>query len=399
VFGDDLYSFKPCLSAAGQVNEVTVKGWDVRNKQPIIGKATSSRIHPQISSGGSGGAVARNKFGAASQIEVRRPVEDQRHADNIAQAILDEINASFVEADGVADGKIGIIAGAEIDISHIGNTFSGKYVVTSARHIFEHGQYLVEFSVTGARPRLMSELLAGAAVTATDVDTWGGVYPAVVTNINDPDQKSRVKVKYPWLDDSLESGWARTATLGGGATRGLHWLPEVNDEVLVAFEQGDFNRPFVLAGLYNGRDAAPETAAVANGKVEIRTLKTREGHTVRFTDKSGEQKIEIIDAQQNTKIVMDTQAKTITVTSKDKFTVNADGDVTVNAGGNATLKASRNVSIEGVNVTIKASSALKLEGATVNMQASGTLDIKASGIANIQSSAVMNVKGSMLNLN
>lgn len=407
VFGNDLYSFTPRLSAAGQVDEVLVKGWNVKEKKAIIGKASSTKIQPQISSGGSGGAVAKSKFGGMTQIEVRRPVESQKHADSIAQAILDEIGAGFVEAEGVADGKVGLIAGAEIEIERLGKTFSGKYIVTSARHIFDEGQYVVEFTVSGARPRLMSDLLAGASVTATDVETWGGVYPAIVTNINDPDKSGRVKVKYPWLDDTLESGWARVAVIGGGKDRGFQWLPEVNDEVVIAFEQGDFNHPFVLAGLHNGKDNIPEKTAVKNGKVEIRTLKTREGHIIRLNDKNGEQKIEIIDAKSNTSIVMDTQNKKITITTKDKFVVNADGDVTVNAKGNAdiqaqgnaTLKASGNVNIEGMNVTIKANGALKLQGTTVSIQSSGMLDIKSSAIMNIQSSAIMNIKGTLLNLN
>ena len=96
----------------------------------------------------------------------------------------------------------------------------------------------------------------------------------------------RVKVKYPWLDNEHESNWARVASPGAGATRGLLMTPEVNDEVLVAFEHGDMNRPYVVGGLWNGKDK-PQRVAAKNGKVEFRSLKTRVGHEIMLQDGEG----------------------------------------------------------------------------------------------------------------
>ncbi|MEM6284399.1 MAG: VgrG-related protein, partial [Chloroflexota bacterium] len=414
-WGDSLHKFNPRLSAANQINEVQVKGWDQKTKKAVIGKATSSKAHPSNGAGGSGGTVAKGKFGAAVHVEVRRPVFNQKHADAIAQSILDEVNSTFVEAEGSADGNPKIMAGAKIKLDNVGKKFNGTYLITSARHIYAGGQYVTRFSVMGPRPRLMSELLGASSLHATEVPDWGGVYPAIVTNINDPDKTGRVKVKYPWMDDKLESGWMRVMSIGGGSKRGFLWLPEVNDEVLVMFEHGDFNHPFIIGGLYNGKDKMPETKAVENGKVEIRTIKTREGHTIRFTDKSGSQKIEIIDAKQNTSIVMDTQNKKITITSKGDIQVDSDANITINSKKNtninvdmnatikvkqnATIDAKQNVSIKGMNVTIQANGSLTLKGSKVVMQSQSTLDIKANAIMNIQSSAILNVKGTLLNLN
>ena len=72
-----------------------------------------------------------------------------------------------------------------------------------------------------------------------------------MTNNVDPDKINRVKLKYPWFDDSVESGWARVITLGAGKEMGMHWLPEIDDEVLVAFERGNFNYPYVLGGVHS----------------------------------------------------------------------------------------------------------------------------------------------------
>src|ERR1700750_2275998 len=81
-----------------------------------------------------------------------------------------------------------------------------------------------------------------------------GVVVAVVTNNQDPDGFGRVKVKFPWLSDVDESSWARIAAPMAGKARGIYFLPEVDDEVLVIFEHGDVRSPYVLGALWNCQD-------------------------------------------------------------------------------------------------------------------------------------------------
>jgi uncharacterized protein involved in type VI secretion and phage assembly len=91
---------------------------------------------------------------------------------------------------------------------------------------------------------------------------WYGVFPALVSDINDPDGQGRVKVTLPWTPDTGSSryeAWARVATLMGGNNRGSWFIPDVKDEVLVTFEGGDARRPYVIGGLWNGSDAPPES--------------------------------------------------------------------------------------------------------------------------------------------
>ena len=84
-----------------------------------------------------------------------------------------------------------------------------------------------------------------------------GVVVGIVTDNDDPERLGRVKLRFPSLSADYESHWARVAAPGNGASRGTVWIPEVNDEVLVAFEGGDRQRPFVLGGLWNGKDTPP----------------------------------------------------------------------------------------------------------------------------------------------
>ncbi|MFN8375290.1 MAG: VgrG-related protein [Anaerolineae bacterium] len=363
-WGETLRAFYPRLTVVGQVDEVIVKGWDVATKRAIVGQASSTDIVPEIHVGGSGIQVAHQALSsAARQVVVRQPVASQGDADAMAQAVLDHINAGFVEAEGVAAGNPELVAGKKMTIEGVGNRFKGSYMITSASHVYTQEGYEVHLRVEGARPRMMADLLTEAASNQDSVaSTWGGVVPAIVTNNDDPQHMGRVKLKFPWIDDSLESGWARVMAIGGGANRGLLWIPEVNDEVLVAFEHGNFDYPYIVGGLWNGADSPPGdiSNAIKNGNVEIRTLQTREGHKIRLVDDSSNAMIEIVDYDGTNKIQLDTKNK--------KLVIKTSGDVSLEAQGKVEVKATSDLQIKGQgNVSVEASGQLTLRGATVNI--------------------------------
>lgn len=393
-WGQNLHSFQPRASLAGQVDEVSVQGWDAKQKKVITGTAKTARnSSPAIGIGGTGGSLAKTAFGAASRLDVRLPIKDASAADKLAQAILDRVNGEFVEAVGEAMGHPAILAGCEVELKNLGTRFSGKYRITSAYHAYSKGDYRTEFRIEGTHPRSMFE--AGGTDPQTELTRrWYGVMPALVTNLNDPDNMGRVKVKYAWLNDQMESDWVRVASVGAGAERGLQWLPEINDEVLVAFGNGDFNQPYIIGGLWSSTDKMPEpqSNAVADGKVEVRTIKTRAGHIIRLTDKSGEEKIEIIDSKQNTLLIMDTQNKKITLQSMGDIVLTGKANITAEADSNVEIKAKSNITVEATSgATIKSTS-------NMTVQSSANLDVKATGILNLEGSAV-NIKGQMVKIN
>lgn len=191
-----------------------------------------------------------------------------------------------------------------------------------------------------------------------------GVVIGVVTNNQDPDKMGRVKVKFPWLSDVDESWWARIAAPMAGKQRGAYFLPEVNDEVLVAFEHGDVRFPYVLGALWNGQDAPPITNS--DGKNNIRMIQSRSGHVVKLNDEDGKETIEIIDKSQKNSIVIDTSKNTVTITS--------DKDITLSAS-KGTIK------LDAQNVEISGSQGAKLKsGGTMNVEASGAMTVKGSTV-------------------
>jgi uncharacterized protein involved in type VI secretion and phage assembly len=193
-----------------------------------------------------------------------------------------------------------------------------------------------------------------------------GVAVGVVTNNQDPDGLGRVKVRFPWLSDEDESHWARVLTPMAGNQRGLYFLPEVDDEVLVAFQHGDIRFPYILGALWNGKDKPPERNDGANN---LRTIKSRSGHIIRLDDTDGAEKIEIIDKAQKNSITVNTAENTITIA--------ADADITIRSG-------SGKVILQGNGVEIKSQ-------ADVQVEASQGMELKAS--------SQLNIKGSVVNIN
>ena len=176
----------------------------------------------------------------------------------------------------------------------------------------------------------LSDLLVDEDARAALSSRIAGVVVAVVTNTSDPDGLARVKVRFPWLSDADESPWARVACLMAGASRGTYFLPEVDDEVLVAFEQGDVRLPYVVGALWNGKDLPP--AKNEDGRNDVRMIKSRSGHVVRLDDTDGGERIEIIDKTGKNKIVIDAAGNTIAISSDKDITLSAaNGTITLDA--------------------------------------------------------------------
>src|SRR5262245_49825944 len=185
---------------------------------------------------------------------------------------------------------------------------------------------------------------------------WYGVAPALVIDIKDPDNQGRVKVTLPWSIDAKGAryeGWARLATMQAGNNRGSWFIPDVDDEVLVAFEHGDPRRPYVLGALWNGRDSAPASMDGAGNNYK-KVLRSRNGVKVTLDDQDGQEQlvletpggqkvtlkdgpgaVELVDSNGNS-IKLETSGVTVTASAKVTITASqlaiSAGMVTVDAG-------------------------------------------------------------------
>lgn len=178
----------------------------------------------------------------------------------------------------------------------------------------------------------------------------------------------RIKVKFPWLSQDEESYWARVLSPMAGNDRGIYFLPEVDDEVLVAFEQGNMSLPYILGALWNGKDKPPFQND--DGKNNLRAIKSRSGHQIILDDTEGEEKIIIQDKTGKNQIIINSQdnqmdikvEKDLTIETKGKIILkSSDDDVSIECK-NLSIKTQENYQLEvGKNCTIKAKSKYELE--------------------------------------
>ncbi|MCB9076084.1 MAG: VgrG-related protein [Anaerolineaceae bacterium] len=325
-WGRNMPIFRPRLTAVHQADQVVVRGWDPKAKAEIVGRATNGKLKPKVGVPEAGGDLAKSAFQASAQaVVVTYPVTSQDEAQRMAEALCDAISGDFITAEGTCLGNAQLKPGKVVNITGVGDNFSGSYFVTSTIHIFnaEVG-YETNFVITGRQPNTLSDILA----PQNGHHRTSGVVIGLVTNNKDPEGLGRVKVKFPWLTDSEESTWARISAPMAGQGGGFYYLPEINDEVLLAFEHGDINYPYVLGTLWNGQDKPPgqkDKIVGGDGKVNHRVLKSRSGHHILLDDTSGQEKIEIIDSSSSNSIVIQSDKHTIEVTAQTKIVVKAGG--------------------------------------------------------------------------
>jgi uncharacterized protein involved in type VI secretion and phage assembly len=184
---------------------------------------------------------------------------------------------------------------------------------------------------------------------AGKVNLINGVVAGTVTNNKDPNGQARVKVNLGHLGDGGESDWAKVMSFTAGKGRGAVFLPEVGDEVLVAFEQGDVNHPYVLGALWNSQDTPPETNG--NGQNNIRTFKSRSGHQITFDDTAGGEKIVIQDKSGSNLITIDSVKGEMTLESQTSLKIKSQ-QIEIQAQGQIKFSASGTVDITGSMVNI-----------------------------------------------
>jgi phage protein D len=350
-WGKTLMTFQPRMTTVDQVDDVVVRGWDPETRQEILGQAKNGNGATKVGEKKSGGELAHAAFNlTAHELVTDRPVRTQATADRLAQAVADQIAGRFIEAEGTCGGNPAIIAGASLQISAVGERFSGTYLVTSAHHTFSaKAGYGTEFSVSGHRAATLLNLIA----PDESPEQVPGLMIGIVTDNQDPEKQGRIKVKFPTLSGEHASNWARVSSPGGGSGRGFQFLPEVNDEVLIGFELGDIHYPYVLGGLWNGRDAPSKSSdqAIKGGKVEQRIIRSRSGHMITLDDSEGGGGITIEDSKGN-KIHLDTQTNDLTIQVQGNLNLKADRNISIEANGQIDMKASATVDVKGAVIKL-----------------------------------------------
>lgn len=194
----------------------------------------------------------------------------------------------------------------------------------------------------------MTDLLDAIKSHGERVETYYGLYAGVVIDNADPEEKGRVLVRLPWIDPNFETLWAPVSQIYAGSGYGAYWIPEVDDQVLVAFMRGELRKPIVIGSIYS-RDRNPY-AARSGGK-DPKLFRTMAGHMLLMEDGSGA-KIQLIDKTGNNEIVIDSESNTISVKATSKVEVESSGDLSIKASGSISIEAGGALTIKGATIAL-----------------------------------------------
>jgi uncharacterized protein involved in type VI secretion and phage assembly len=400
-FRDDLRRFKVRYSAAEHPEQVTVRGWDPRTGSAVVGQ----RNPPPYGSGGpSVAAASRTKAAAVGTGQFVAPglvMQSQSEADAVAGALAERMGSAELIARGEAIGRPDVDVGKTISVDHVGTKLSGDYYVTAVEHVFGAGRpLLTRFTAGGLEPSSLVDLLGRGDQAAV----WSavGVTVGVVTNNDDPDKLGRVRVKFPSVSDSEESEWARVLTAGGGSSKGLQFVPDLHDEVLVVFEHGDPRRPYVLGAVWSDKQKPPFADYTKDGKSTSWSIGTPFGQSLAFRtgDAKDQRQFSVLMKDGKTKLLLGEdkieifagdQSPIELKTGQASITLSGNGDVTIK-GTNITLDATNGVAIKGTKVEVTAKTTAKVEG-------TATLELKGGASGKLEASGILELKGSMLKIN
>ncbi|HVF06812.1 MAG TPA: VgrG-related protein [Frankiaceae bacterium] len=371
--GRNVLRLRAVVTSAEQVPSVEVRGWDDTQKRAVVGTAPAATTVAEV---GAKPADLAKAFNAPVLVATHTPYATQSEVDAAAKALAEQVAGGFAELEAVIRGNPQVRAGTAVALANAGKPFDGKYTVTATRHVFEPDTgYTTWVTVSGFQDRTLYGLVAGT----TDAAAQGslGVVVGQVSDNRDPDVRGRVRLTFPWLSDDYVSDWARTVQPGAGGKRGALVVPEVGDEVLVAFEQGSFQRPYVLGGLHNGIDLPDEGEVPlvdkGSGAVNRRAIVSRTGHRLEMVEAAnGPQGVRL--ATGDGKLTLDLDQK------QTRITVHSDGTVEIEARNGVTIDAGTgSLKLTGQDIALSAKTGIKVDGGAgdVKVSSSTTCTIQA----------------------
>lgn len=421
--------FSARYQAETTASNLTLHGWDVRTQQEVSGVAHLRHLATAEQLGSDADFVSTQQHSAFEAFDASLDVStaavaDQKEATLTAEGFAKRMLRSAVRAEGLTLATPEIVVGSFVKIEGVGERLGGRYFVTRVVHEFTPGQetrtrFFCDPSTAvasgeGARPGM-----AGPGEDASGGGAGHPSYPATgplggfgrnhlvigqVTNINDPEKLGRVRVKFPGLGGGDESAWARPVLPGAGSQRGLDLRPEIDDEVIVAFAQGDPRMPLVLGGVYSGA-RKPTYEETEHSVVTKRTLRTRVGHELVLSDGPGGKGT----ADRHVKVAL-ADGKTSLLVGEDRIVVEAPSGnpISLKAGSTSlTITDGGDLEIKAKNVTINADANIKIAGmqveaaakATMKLDAKATFDAKGGASAKLEGGATTVVKGAIVQIN
>ncbi|HMC40414.1 MAG TPA: VgrG-related protein, partial [Acidimicrobiales bacterium] len=394
VLGVNLKRLRSVVTSGEQVPAVTVTGYDPSTTMPVLAPfptipSMSQSTDPAVLPPGVAGEMGATPFFDAS-----RPFTEEGAAMSWSKSIAAGIAGCLAELEAECEGNPAILAGESVSIGMAGLPFDGYYICTEARHVWDHegGGYSTWVTAGGLQDRSLYALSSGASPSSTPRPSIPGLVIGTVVDNEDPEQMGQVKVMFPWLNPTYISAWCRVMQIGASKIGGgFLWIPEIGDEVLIGFDRGSIDHPFVIGNLYNGI-ASPLPPPSVEGVVGNRRIASRMAHTIQWNDGPEKMGISIMTAPVEsppTSIELDAEQMKITVNSMGQIEITGMVDVKISAtGGQLTLDAPQ------INIGGEDTLSLNIAGTSIAVGGETTATLSVGS----PSTASVSVSGAMISL-
>jgi phage protein D/phage baseplate assembly protein gpV len=360
-WGKNLSSYSPRIASSGAAGLQIIRSYSEDLASSIVAFAMAPDFNPENLTEKLGSAGIELLLSLGRRVSRVHNLESPVDAFVIATSLLKDILDGLYEGSGSTVGIPDLRAGSYIEIRNVGKRFSGAYRLRKARHVIDDSGYHTTFEVTqrsggnllGRLRRMMHE-----APSPDTQEKFFGVKIGKVTANNElldlpPDVPlGRVKVKFPDVSDDMESPWARVATPMAGSDRGMYFLPEVDDEVLVGFEGGNLSKPVVLGSLWNPNSLPPTNNS--DNLNRKRMIKSKSGHTITLDDTLEMEQV----------VIKSKGGHTITL---DDTPLTGQVQVQFQGGGSITMDAKGGVVIKGQTIELQADTTIKLSATEVDV--------------------------------
>lgn len=391
-FGQMLYEFK--MGIGTRTEKFSSQAYDPEKKEVYDGETSGALSTSLADLSKTSHDASKNLYPKGSFVAGLKP-DSQAALDKSIKRAREASVGRMVNCTGRSrDPRVNI--GGCVKIDGMPSEFLGPHWIKSVSHEYSRGDYHNNFTCTPLDTAYPQEDYAQRPFT--------DVQSALVTSTDDPDNLGRVKVKFPWNDGSTGAEpdyWLRVLTPHSGNERGFFWLPEIDDEVLVAFEQGDPDRPIILGSLYNGKDKPPTShdAGFNAAENDLKLFRTKSGNEIYFHDAGGSETICITQPSGNT-ITLSADGPKITIESDGDITMKATNITLETTSGDITLKSGGAIKVDSsMDTKIKAGGNFSSE-AGINHESKGGVEVSLKApMAKIQGDGMTEIKGGIVKIN
>lgn len=395
-YGNGLMQFNAAMNAITQLNTVKANTWDYKNQAIASMQSTNNVPGP--------GNITSKKLSevvglADYQIQTTAPLENA-DLTNWAKAQLIKSEYSKIQGEAKFQGTNLVNPGSYITLAGIGDRFNGDHFISSVTHDLSEGNWITEISI-GLSPLWFTEEPDVMAPSASGLLPGArGIFNGTVKKIDsDPDSQYRILVTVPLFDTNGEGIWARLSNFYSTNGAGVFFLPEVGDEVIIAFLNEDPRYPVILGSVYSSSKLKPYEGLTPNEKNSIKAIVSKSKIAIEFDD---ENVVWTLKTPNKNTIIVSDKDKQITIKDEnDNSVIMSSSGITIKSAKDINIEANQNVNIKGNQGISIASSGgdVAVSGLNIKETAQSQYSAKGNLNAEVQGGAQLVLKGAMVMIN